>query len=211
MTTLTPQSRALLVAAQLLAYPDEDLVERIPLLRAAAGRSGRAARPLATFLDDLETLPLATAQTRYVDTFDLRRRSCLYLTYYSYGDTRKRGMALLRFTHAYRAAGYELADSELPDHIAVVCEFAAAAPPAGLRLLREHRVGLELVRMALADAGSPYVQVIDAIRAVLPEPGPKDLDRALRLVETGPPAEEVGLEPFGPPELHGLGHAGARR
>jgi nitrate reductase delta subunit len=31
----------------------------------------------------------------YVQTFDLRRRCALYLTYYRYGDTRKRGMAMI--------------------------------------------------------------------------------------------------------------------
>jgi nitrate reductase delta subunit len=205
------QARALRVAAQLLAYPDQDLYERVPLLRDASAHTGPAAPELAKFLHDLESLPLSTAQTRYVDTFDLRRRCCLYLTYYSYGDTRKRGMALLRFTHAYRAAGYELDASELPDHLAVVCEFAAAAPNDGLRLFREHRAGVELLRLALADARSPYVHVVDAIRAVLPDPAPRDLERALALAQSGPPAEEVGLEPFGPPELHGLDPAGARR
>jgi nitrate reductase delta subunit len=57
--------------------------------------------------------------------------------------------------------------------------------------------------MALADAGSPYVDVLDVIRAVLPEPAPRDLDRALALARSGPPEEEVGLEPFAPPEYMG--------
>ena len=36
--------------------------------------------------------------TNYVETFDLRKRSGLYLSYYLYGDTRKRGVtARLRF------------------------------------------------------------------------------------------------------------------
>ena len=211
MTALTPQARALRVAAQLLGYPDDDLRERLPMLRQAARMTGPAASHLAAIVDHLAATPPSVAQSAYVDTFDLRRRCCLYLTYYSYGDTRKRGMALLRFTHAYRNAGFELVEAELPDHLAVVCEFTAAAPEAGLRLLREHRAGLELLRLALSDSRSPYLDVVDGIRAVLPDPAPKDLDRALALAETGPPAEEVGLEPFGPPELHGLDHAGARR
>ena len=201
------QARALRAAALLLAYPDDDFYDRLPVVRAAA-----APFPgLARFLEHVDGHSPARLQRDYVDTFDLRRRCCLYLTYYSYGDTRKRGMALLRFTHAYRAAGYELDASELPDHLAVVCEFAAAAPEAGLRLLREHRAGVELLRMALAEAGSPYVEVVDAIRAVLPEPAPRDLERALALAQSGPPAEEVGLEPFGPPEINGLDLAGVRR
>ena len=66
--------------------------------------------------------PGGSATGPSVDTFDLRRR-CLYLTYYSFGDTRKRGMALLQFTAAYRVAGFELAADELPDHVAMLCEF----------------------------------------------------------------------------------------
>jgi nitrate reductase delta subunit len=211
MSGLTERSRALLTASHLLSYPDEELAPRLPLLRQAAAAAGPAAAELLRFIDDLDATPSIQAQIRYVDTFDLHRRCCLYLTYYFHGDTRKRGMALLRFTHAYRAAGFAVATAELPDHLAVVCEFAAAEPVPGLRLLSEHRAGVELLRLALADLGSPYVRVVDAVRAVLPEPAPKDLIRALRLAQTGPPAEEVGLEPFGPPEVHGLDRIGGHR
>lgn len=44
--------------------------------------------------------PLPELAAHYGATFDLKRRCCPYLTYYTYGDTRKRGMALLRFKHA---------------------------------------------------------------------------------------------------------------
>ena len=50
------------------------------------------------------------------------------------------------------------------------------------------------------------VEVLDAIRSVLPDAAPRDLDRAMQLGRRGPPAEEVGLEPFAPPES-----VGARR
>ena len=194
-------------ASLLLGYPDAELLGRLPLLQAGADRLPVAARdPLHRFLTHLAGTPPERLATDYVDTFDLRRRCCLYLTYYSHGDTRKRGMALLRFTHAYRAAGFEVADGELPDHLAVVCEFTAMAADAGVRLLRQHRAGVELLRIALAEAGSAYVDVIDAVRAVLPDPAPRDIDKALALARSGPPAEEVGLEPFAPPD-----YMGARR
>ena len=107
-------------------------------------------------------------------------------------------MALLRFTHAYKAAGHELVSDELPDHLGVVCEFAAREPVSGLRLLAEHRAGLELLRLALAVLDSPYLAVGALVRALLPDPAPRDLERALELARSGPPEEEVGLEPFGP-------------
>ncbi|HET6817493.1 MAG TPA: nitrate reductase molybdenum cofactor assembly chaperone [Mycobacteriales bacterium] len=195
------RARALRVAAQLLAYPDETLYERLPLLTEAAATCGPASVPLTRMCTELAATSPREAQTRYVDTFDLRRRCCLYLTYFSHGDTRNRGMALLRFSTAYKVAGFEVIDGELPDHLAVVCEFTAAEPDAGLDLLRRHRAGLELLRMALADASSPYLDVIDAVRAVLPDPAPRDMEKALALARSGPPAEEVGLEPFGPPAI----------
>ena len=51
--------------------------------------------------------PWPQQQADYVETFDLRRRCCLYLTYFTHGDTRKRGMALLQFKHLYGRAGHD--------------------------------------------------------------------------------------------------------
>jgi nitrate reductase delta subunit len=192
-------------ASVLLGYPDDDLVARLPLVRKALTHVPEtAAEPLLRLCEHVERTPLEQLQQDYVETFDLRRRCSPYLTYFSHGDTRKRGMALLRFTHAYRSAGAEFTGDELPDHLAVVCEFAATADlDLGLRLLAENRAGVELLHRALVDAPSPYAAVLDAVRAVLPEPAPRDLERALELARTGPPEEEVGLEPFGPPEQMG--------
>ena len=196
---------ALQAASLLLGYPDDELVARAPALLAAADRLPAAgADPLRRFAERLRTTPVQVLQAEYTDTFDLRRRCCLYLTYFSHGDTRQRGMALLRFSHAYRTAGAEFLGGELPDHLAVVCEFAATTDLAlGLRLLNENRAAVELVRSALAETGSPWTDALDLVRSVLPEAAPRDLEKALALARSGPPEEDVGLEPFGPPELMG--------
>lgn len=197
-------SRVMRVSSLALGYPDARWREDLTLVAAATEVVGRSAREhLRTFLDEVGGQDERSLAQAYVDTFDLRRKCCLYLTYYSFGDTRKRGMALLQFSAAYRAAGFEVADGELPDHLAVVCEFAAATPERGQALLRRHRAGLELLRTALAQAGSVWLRPVDAIRAVLPQAAPRDLRRAIDLARTGPPAEEVGLEPFAPPEYMG--------
>lgn len=199
------QALALQTASLLLGYPDDELVATVPALLAAADRLPAAgADPLRRFAELLGTQPLDALQADYTETFDLRRRCCLYLTYFSHGDTRQRGMALLRFSHAYRTAGAEFLGDELPDHLAVVCEFAASTDlTLGLRLLNENRAAIELVRTALAEIGSPWTDALDVVRSVLPPAQPRDLDKALALAMTGPPEEEVGLEPFGPPELMG--------
>jgi nitrate reductase delta subunit len=196
---------ALQAASLLLGYPDAALYAELPLLReAAGGLPAGPAEALLAMVAHLEGVSTHEAEQAYVDVFDLRRRCCLYLTYYAFGDTRKRGMALLKFTHTYKSAGRPLVSDELPDHLSVVCEFAASVDlAAGLGLLAENRAGLELIRLALSDIGSPYVHALDLVRAVLPDPAPRDLERAMELARTGPPEEEVGLEPFAPPEYKG--------
>jgi nitrate reductase delta subunit len=137
----------------------------------------------------------------YVETFDLRRRASLHLTYYAHGDTRERGMALLRLKKLYRAAGLPMDSRELPDHLPVMLAFAALAPAGhGEALLAEHRPAIELLRLSLHDLESPYAHVLDAIAAALPPLSVSERGEVARLAREGPPEEAVGLEPYGPPE-----------
>jgi nitrate reductase molybdenum cofactor assembly chaperone NarJ/NarW len=149
--------------------------------------------------------PLALTQ-EYVKTFDLGKRSTLYLTFYSLGDRRDRGLALLRLRRLYRAAGLPAGDDELPDFLPVMLEFAsAAAPGQGEVVLREHRGSLELIRLSLHDHRSPYAPVLDA---VCEQVGSMSTGQRLsldRLLAQGPPQELVGLEPFAPPEVMPVG------
>lgn len=209
MTHLSPRDTLVVrkVAGELLQYPEERLLERLPVLTAAVtGLPRRRGEPLAGFLDHLAVTPLVSLQEAYVATFDLKRRCCLYLSYYLNGDTRRRGMALVAFKDVYRRAGIPLDSDELPDFLPVVLEFAAVGDPdAAEALLVAHRRGLEVLALALGDLRSPYRGVVDAVLATLPPPGPHDLEAAQLLAVQGPPAELVGLEPFGPPETTGLG------
>jgi nitrate reductase delta subunit len=190
------------VVSLLLDNPDEQLLDRLPNLHDAARRlPAEQGEPLLRFLEHARSTALLELAAHYTATFDHQRRCCLYLTYYAHGDTRKRGVALLAFKSAYRAAGLVLGDDELPDHLAVVLEFAATADPeAGRRLLVDHRAGVELLRLALEDAGSPYVDVLRAVCATLPPLRGDEGEAVRRLAEQGPPVEEVGLAPFPPPE-----------
>jgi nitrate reductase delta subunit len=187
------------LASVLLQYPTMALFDGLGELSAAASGCARASRePFGRFLGWLAEVPPDEAARHYVDTFDLRRRCALYLTYYRHGDTRKRGMAMLAFKAAYREAGLEPSAEELPDYLPLVLDFAALHP-RGEKLLRAHRADLELLRRALDQAGSPYVAVIEAVCAQLPALRRPDLQRVARAWQDGPPAEDVGLEPFAPP------------
>jgi nitrate reductase molybdenum cofactor assembly chaperone NarJ/NarW len=188
----------------LLRYPDERLVDAHDELAAAVDRLPHSSQrdSLNRFVAYLAASTRNELERRYVETFDLRRRSGLYLSYYLHGDTRKRGMALLRLKRLYAAAGLELTSGELPDYLPLMLEFAALAPDdAGETLLREHRPALELLRASLHDADSPYAELLDAICSALPRLSALEREHVRRLGEEGPPSEQVGLQPFAPPEV----------
>ncbi|MCX3288882.1 nitrate reductase molybdenum cofactor assembly chaperone [Streptomyces nigra] len=184
----------------LLAYPDEQFEQRLALAgRVAATLPEPVARPLLRFTAHAGKAAPADLAAAYVATFDHRKRCCLYLTYYAHGDTRKRGVGLLRLKQTYAAAGWRLGDDELPDHLAVVLEFAATDPDTGARLLSEHRAGLELLRLALTDDASPWAHVLDSVSATLPALAGDDREAVMRLAAEGPPEEQVGLDPYAAP------------
>ncbi|MFC9552363.1 nitrate reductase molybdenum cofactor assembly chaperone [Rhodococcus sp. NPDC056960] len=185
-------------AALLLAYPDDGLPERLRVVAEILGHLPHGARDALAqthrFLG--ETDPY-TAAAEYVDTFDLGRRTTLYLTYWTAGDTRNRGREILAFADAYRRAGVEPPRDESADHLSVVLEFAALVDAAaGAGLLSAHRVPLDMLCAALAGSGSPYAPVLGAVCATLPAASDQDAVRARQLATAGPPAEAVGLEPF---------------
>jgi nitrate reductase molybdenum cofactor assembly chaperone NarJ/NarW len=198
------------VAALLLDYPGAQTLAMTDQLVAAARELPDAVRtPILDFLlhEFCGADPMQLA-ARYVETFDMRRRACLHLTYYAYGDTRKRGMALLRFKHAYHRAGMQLGDDELPDYLPLVLEFAATVDPVqGERLLAEHVPVLQLLRLSLQDSASGYTSVMAAVLATLPPISTADRRRIAELAAAGPPEEDVGLEPFAMDPLS----AGGRR
>jgi nitrate reductase molybdenum cofactor assembly chaperone NarJ/NarW len=204
-TTPTLDARAQADAWQtvslLLDYPDELLVQRLPTLReVVAGLPPSVGGPLGRFLDHVAVTGLRDLQVDYVDTFDVTRKCCLHLTYFLHGDTRNRGVALVQFKQAYRRHGVELAGregsgEELPDFLPVVLEFGATVDPdTAWRLLNDHRVGVELLHRALQRRGSPWLDVVDGLRATLPQLAGDDEQALARLIAEGPPSETVGLD-----------------
>jgi nitrate reductase molybdenum cofactor assembly chaperone NarJ/NarW len=181
----------------LLDYPDERMLERLATLRSVVMALPQPQRePLNAYLDTVAGTPLGELQVDYVDTFDVTRKCSLHLTYFTHGDTRKRGVALVEFRQAYRKAGVEFdIDTELPDHLAVLLEFGASYDrETAWALLNRHRVGIELLRMALHARDSRWLPVVDALRSTLPDLGDDDQVALARLIAAGPPKEEVGLD-----------------
>lgn len=182
-------------ASVLLAYPGDTFASDLSAIdQAVAGLPDGVARAALTgVLRWLSSLGSLEAASTYVDTFDLRRKTSLHLTYYRYGDTRERGEALVRLVAAFRAAGYELSPTELPDYLPALLELAAVHP-AGAQELAALRPALDALVADLQERGSPYAGVLHALIAALPPQTKKDRSDLRSYLETGPPTESVGLD-----------------
>ncbi|WP_129843692.1 nitrate reductase molybdenum cofactor assembly chaperone [Streptomyces sp. RFCAC02] len=188
-----------------LEYPDSAVLARVPLVRAALAEIPEApgAAEVTEFARYLAEEDPLRAQQHHVEVFDLRARRALHLTWWSDGDTRRRGLSLAALKERYRAHGLHPGDSgELPDHLPAVLEYAALRPDDGAALLTEHRGAIELLRLALVTAGTPYALPLTAVCATLPGTSPStEADaRALLRRDTLAPAdlagpERVGVEP----------------
>ncbi|NLH69179.1 MAG: nitrate reductase molybdenum cofactor assembly chaperone [Brooklawnia sp.] len=213
----TARQRALthMAASILLDYPTTENLAKYPVV---AGALAELPAPIASrlrgYLDHAEQVGPDQLSQEYVTTFDLKRKCTLYLSYFLTGDTRKRGMALVSFVEAYRAAGFELDANELPDYLPVVLEFSAVgdAELAGV-LLSSNREGLEVLREALGSTASPWGQVVEAVTCTLPHVSGAVRERVLDIISGGPPIEMVGLDGRGQQqtELTSVSVGGERR
>lgn len=168
-------------AALCLAYPDQELIDRLDLIEDALKQTF-AAELFAPVLAHLRTGPtgqpesgeadlarMARLQGFHVQEFDLSRRHAFHLSYWTEGDTRRRGEVLARIKQQYRDSGLVgRLDGELPDYLPIMLEFAVADPERGSELLQEYRASLELLRLELHADKLPHAGVLDAICHHLP-------------------------------------------
>ncbi|GIG65458.1 nitrate reductase molybdenum cofactor assembly chaperone [Phytomonospora endophytica] len=199
MTTVSARAQAvaLQAASMCLQYPDAALLAQLPVAAEAVDAlpPSPARERLGHFLDRAGATEPGELARHYVELFDTRKRCCLYLTWWSDGETRRRGSALAGLKERYRRAGADFDHAELPDFLPAVLEFAATVDLAtGLELLQEHRPGLELLRLALLEAKTFYAAPVEAVCALLPGASPADVEAAKALARGGPPREQVGLE-----------------
>jgi nitrate reductase molybdenum cofactor assembly chaperone NarJ/NarW len=148
----------------LLGFPDPELAGHLDLLHLAAiALDDPIGGPLGRFIEYLARTPAAKLAADYVATFD-HPECCLFL---SYGMPDRDGQ-VTRLEETYAANGLRLNGNELPDHVGVMLEYAAAEPRTGAALLIEQRAGLQLLRVGLRDTHSPWADVVDSLWATLP-------------------------------------------
>jgi nitrate reductase delta subunit len=154
--------------AALLAYPDQELVDALPELKALfPKRDG-----IQKLLEDLQSNPLHVLQERYVELFDRSRALSLHLFEHVHGESRDRGQAMVDLAQTYASRGMHVAGSELPDYLPAFLEFISLLPPnEGKNLLNETSDILRALGDRLADRGSRYAAVFAALLAAGGEAG----------------------------------------
>lgn len=191
------QTRRLFAAASIaLRYPEREWLRSFEDVEHELDNFEPATKEvLWNLITHFSSKSIMDLQVEYVNVFDRKRRACLYLSYYLNGDTRRRGMALLDFKQTFASEGWASSGEELDDFLPILLEFIAVTDsPAGFALLQEHKAGLALLEIALRDMKSPYAPLIKEIQNKIPG---DQITLTLKLIQSGPPAETVGLAPYG--------------
>ena len=98
----------------LLEYPDQELLDNLPEVRAILDKSSEIDAnervALQKFIDYLTSKSLTDLQVDYVKTFDSIPEHSLHLTHHLFGDEsdRNRGPALIDLSEMYKEYGVEL-------------------------------------------------------------------------------------------------------
>lgn len=155
--------------ARQLAYPEKRSMQNLTM-------DGDVPPPVAELLnayrEQMELLSMEEIEERYVQTFDFQRSTTLYMTYFKFEDSRERGNMLSALKAIYETFGLEMADSELPDYLPLMCEFLYAAEWVGQEkaelgvstLLSVLEDGTYSLMNALEKIESPYFYLVKALR-----------------------------------------------
>jgi nitrate reductase delta subunit len=152
----------------LLCYPSNDLKAATDEIRTALEAekilSDGARAALEPLLKELETLDIYELQENFVLLFDRTRILSLNLFEHVHGDSRERGPAMVDLLETYRAGGFDLVSTELPDHLPILLEFVSGRPMDEAKTLL---ADAGHIVAALADRlerrGSSYAAVLNAL------------------------------------------------
>lgn len=182
--------RLLRALAALLSYPDAGLREALPEIVATIRASRALNKPVKADLiglaDEIARSEEFEAQGRYVDLFDVGRRTSLNLFEHIHGDSRKRGPAMIELQEHYRQAGLQQDNNLLPDHLPVLLEYLSCRKSGEARTtLVDISHVVRRLGNTLLHRNSRYAAVMAALLALAhekgldaraPAPPPEDID-----------------------------------
>ena len=173
------QKAILFIASRLLSYPEGTLLEGdLDEFVDMHIESEQVKADLKAVYAPLVRLPLLVRKELYVETFDLRSKTGLYLTAHELGDSPKRGAALLRLKNVLRRSGFDHIEGELADYLPLLFEYLAVSEKREEheRLIR--RIAAVLKRVHSYIDEKSYAQLIQMlITYVFPTPTEEEMKR----------------------------------
>lgn len=183
----------------LLTYPSAVLTELLDEIATVLADekvlSDNAAQALQPLLNDLRQMDLYDLQERYVLLFDRSRTLSLNLFEHVHGESRDRGGAMVDLLETYRAGGFDLAGSELPDHLPILLEFLSTQPAAEAReILADAGHILTALAERLQRRESCYAAVLAGLAEIAAIPKSSDLVQQLLSVADDDPEDLQALD-----------------
>lgn len=160
------------ILSALLEYPDQELLDHLPEIRAEIGNcldvDATEKEALLKLLDHLADTPLTELQAAYVKTFDMTPEHSLHLTHHLFGDDndKNRGPALIDLGELYKDYGVKVMTNELPDYLPLVLEFVAMLDDNEARaFLSDANKVLTVLTNNLNKAQSPYAPLLSIVKS----------------------------------------------
>lgn len=159
------------ILSALLEYPDQELIEHLPEIRAeikkSAEISAEESQSMLSLMDHLTSISLTELQASYVKTFDMTPEHSLHLTHHLFGDDndKNRGPALIDLSELYKDYGVKTMTNELPDYLPLVLEFVSFLDDEeATSFLADAIKVLKVLTDNLIKANSPYASLLSIIQ-----------------------------------------------
>ncbi|WP_010677857.1 nitrate reductase molybdenum cofactor assembly chaperone [Bacillus timonensis] len=165
---MTNEAKAILmIMSRILDYPDQTLYQGYPEIEEYVNKEIGSVNMRNEILErtaPLFKIPLLGLQELYVDTFDYKDKTGLYLTAHELGDSRKRGAALIKLQKLIVEGGFEYHGKEIMDYIPMLFELLAHAPEGENfeRLYRRLAFAVDRIHKNLSSS-NPYQRIVDIL------------------------------------------------
>lgn len=176
------QQRAVLaIASRLLSYPSSTEEERLAIHECVEENVDSTALRIKLHAASSSIYDLDDQERKeiFVSTFDLRSKLGLYLTAHEFGDSNKRGAALIQLQKIISKAGFDRIDDELADYIPMLFEFlvVSSEDEHSIRLIRRLAVAVERMKNSIS-GDNPYAIILYVLMEfVFDEPTKEEIKR----------------------------------
>ncbi len=170
----------LLTISRILNYPDKKFFEERLSIEEFLNEhltSTKIRNEVVKRIKPLYELNVKELQELYVETFDYKEQTNLYLTAHELGDSRKRGAALIKLQKLINESGFEYEGQELADYIPMLLELAAVAPEGKEMDFLSRRLAFAINRLVNnLPEGNPYYNAIGLLmKFVFEVPGKEEI------------------------------------